>query len=323
MGKQKIHYLTQLINDNWGRFDAWPDYVKAMQLVLPVAEGLKDSDQDRSRWALLPRLCCQAAGGDPSLTNEVSAAWLLLYFATHLVDNVEDQEYSAKVDLLGGAGPAINVANGLFVSAALLLNQLHRSEVTREVAEKISTDFFNTILVMTSGQHRDLVSPMLTLEQWWQVAEAKSGAFFSLACRSGAQLAVDNPQVIKGYSDLGLYLGVMLQIHDDFEDLRNVVAAEQISPSLNLERSLASAYALSVLPDAEKSRLSKWIESSPYEPETIRKIIEIMDDCGAGLYMTAMLKQHIDLASTSLGAVNPLPPAREKLFDLLNQLNPN
>jgi geranylgeranyl pyrophosphate synthase len=293
-----------------------------MQLVLPNGEDINGSDQDRSRWALLPRLCCQAAGGDPDLTDEISAAWLLLYLATHLVDSVEDEDYSAQVDVLGGIGPAINVANGLFLSAALLLNQLHGSIHTREMAVKISTDFFNTILVMTSGQHQDLVIDMMTLDQWWQVAEAKAGAFFSLACRSGAQLAVDDPQVIIGYSDFGLQLGVMLQIHDDFEDLRDIVASEHISASLNLKRSLAAAYALTVLPDAEKTRLSMWIESSPYEPEIIRNIIEIMDDCGAGLYMATKLKHHNDLASKSLGAVNPRSPAREKLFELLSQLNP-
>jgi geranylgeranyl pyrophosphate synthase len=174
---------------------------------------------------------------------------------------------------------------------------------------------------MTSGQQLDLTTDLMSLEQWRLVAEAKSGAFFSLACRSGAQLALDDPSKIKGYSDFGFHLGLMLQVHDDFEDLQTLVAVEEINFPINLQRSLAVAYAMDVLPESDITRLERRIQSFYYEPETVEDVIEILDNCGAGLYMIAELERHNNMAITSLAAVNPSSPAGEKLLELLSKLS--
>jgi geranylgeranyl pyrophosphate synthase len=318
--QHKIRAITQLIEAGWDRSNAWQDFVQAMHMLLPTSGDQKDLDLDPNRFALLPELSCQAAGGDPELTGEISAAWLLLYIAAHLVDSVEDEDAAEEIQILGGKGPAVNIANGLFLSAGLLLNQLHGYEKARHLAQEISTDFYNTILIMTSGQHRDLKTRRLTAAQWQQIAEAKSGEFFSLACRSGARLAVDDPFVIKGYSDYGFHLGVMLQIHDDFEDLQDYIAAGEKSAPLNLKRSLAVAHALDILPETENKILENWLESSPGKSELIEKILKILDDSGAGLYMAAQLEHRYYLARTSLKATNPLSPAGEKLFYFISQL---
>lgn len=320
MEQQKILSLSQLIRDNWEKSRAWPDFVKAMRLLLPGSDGLREIDQDSNRWALLPELCCQAAGGDPNITDEISAAWLLLYIAAHLVDSVEDEDPAEVIDILGGKGSAINVANGLFLSVALLFNRLQRSEKTKPLALEISTDFYNTIMVMTSGQHRDLKTRRLTAAQWQQIAEAKSGEFFSLACRSGARLAVDDQEIIKGYSDYGFHLGVMLQIHDDYEHLKDFMdmGAASLSPDLN--KSLAAAYAMDLLPESENKKLENWLESLHDEPEYIDEILRILDKSGAGLFIATQMERRYALARTSLAAANPISPGGEALYEYLDQL---
>lgn len=148
-----------------------------MRLLLPV-EGDELSRNDR--WALLPGLCCQAAGGKSESTIEVSAAWILLYLAGHLVDSVEDGDKLDEIDTLGGPGSAINVANGYFLSAALMLNELSNKDHSKIQAHQINMDFYNTILEMTSGQHQDINFLQLSLKQWWRIAGAKTGSFFHL-----------------------------------------------------------------------------------------------------------------------------------------------
>jgi geranylgeranyl pyrophosphate synthase len=291
-----------------------------MRLVLPKGyEGIASS-KESDRWALLPGLCCQAAGGELDLTAEVSAAWFLLYIAAHLVDSVEDRDQVDEIKVLGGPGSAINIANGLFLSASLILNKLHEKDQTKTKARQLSSDFYSTVLVMTSGQHVDINNFQLTLEQWWQVAEAKSGSFFSLACRCGAELANDDLVKITSYSDYGFHLGMMLQIRDDIEDLKVFLESEESETLVNLQKSLAVTYALDVLPGADKYQLKELTETTHHEPEMVNRIIDLLNLSGAGLYMLAEMDRHYELGMASLKNADPCSPAGEMLAALIGEL---
>jgi len=64
--------------------------------------------------------------------------------------------------------------------------------------------------------------PNPTLEQWMQIAGAKSGAFFRLACHAGAAVATDQSATQDAFGDYGFRLGCLLQILDDLGDFRQV-----------------------------------------------------------------------------------------------------
>lgn len=320
MTQEHLHPLIPLIIDNWENTSAWSDFIEAMRLVLPMGIGAADPRRDPSRWALLPGLCCQAAGGDPDSTKEISSVWLLLYIAAHIVDDVEDGDLENDVKTLGGPGSAINVANGLFLSASLLLNKLHEKNDIKSLAAQISADFYNTILIMTSGQHYDLMNEQLTLRQWWQVAEAKSGSFFALACRCGAQLGIDDPEKIKCYSDFGFHLGLMLQILDDIEDLEPLFSLEDRGLPINVQKSLAMAYAFDVLPESDKIELKEWINTTPREQQIDESIAEMLNQSGVGLYMLAEMEKQFDFGMIALEMASPSSPAGERLETLMHQL---
>jgi geranylgeranyl pyrophosphate synthase len=309
--------IIQFIIDNWVFMDAWPDFIEAMRLLLP------DRDQElgrNDRWALLPGLCCQSVGGEPESTLEISAAWILLYLAGHLVDSVEDGDKVAEIDALGGPGSAINVANGYFLSAALMLNGLSDKADRKKQAHQISADYYNTILVMTSGQHQDINLDQLSLKQWWQVAEAKTGSFFSLACRSGARLGTDDKEKIAAYSDFGTHLGLILQVHDDIEDLQLLMADKAVQIPNGFQRSLAITFALDVLPESEKSQLAKLVAALSEEPEEINQVIDMLDRSGAGLYLLAEMERHYESGVKSLLEADPLPIAADQLLGLIGGL---
>jgi geranylgeranyl pyrophosphate synthase len=317
---KQVDLLTQFIKNNWDYSSAWPDFVEAMLHLLPGEIGESDHHTDSDRWALLPGLCCQASGGDPVLTTEVSAAWLLLYVAAHLVDSVEDGDLNEEIMTVGGSGSAINIANGYFLSAVLILNDLAAKDRFKRNAQQICADFLNTILVMTSGQHLDINLPRLSLEQWWQVAEAKTGSFFSLACRSGAQFGTDDSLKIEAFSDYGFHLGLMLQIHDDIEDLKLLMAEEISEIPASINRSLAFTYAVEVLPDREKSRLQELIERKSHESASVDEVIGLLNQSGAGLYLLAEMKRHYELAVKSLEKAAPSSSAGEKLLAFIREL---
>ncbi len=288
-----------------------------MRFLLP--EGGIEPDRNLC-WALLPGLCCQAAGGEFQLAKEVSAAWLILHLAGHLVDSVEDGDNVEEINALGGPGSAINLANGYFLSAALVLNALFEKSHSRTQAYYINADFYNTILVMTSGQHQDINFPQLSLKQWWQVAEAKTGSFFSLACRSGARLGTGDSEKIAAFSNYGFHLGLMLQIHDDIQELQSLLTEGITQVPKNIQHSLAFTYALDVLPETEITRLNELIKSNSDEPEVVKEIIEILDRSGAGLYLLAEMERHYNSGVGYLQQADPLSPADDQLLGLIGGL---
>jgi len=294
-----------------------------MRVVLPEERDEAEHASDPSRWVILPGLCCQAAGGKLAYTEEISAAWLLLFTAAHTVDTIEDGDQDSKIDLLGGAGAAINTANGLFLSAVQLLVSMRNGKIPDDLVDVLLQDYLDTILVMTSGQHWDLTLDEVELNQWWQVAEAKSGAFFSLACRSGARLGNTDPQVIEHYSKYGYYLGLLLQILDDLEDFQKFTNSTHDSSTKHLEKSLAVAYADSVLSDAERSELQQILREEHADSESGMRMLDVLDRCGAGLYLLAEIDKYAGLALSELNAAQPEQMAGRKLVAIIEAMKPS
>jgi len=243
-------------------------------LMAPPADSEADAGS-RPRWLQLPLLCCQAAGGDPGLAEPVAAAWAVLYAAAHLLDSVEDGDAPEPWWKPLGPGPASNVATGLIATCALLLTP---DTGRPRAAEPIRQDFFQTVLQMSSGQHRDLTLASPSLEECWQVAEAKSGAFFGLACRAGARCAGIDEALVSHYSTYGTCLGLLVQIGDDLADLSGGLAGR--GP---LGIPMAYYQAVTAAGTAERSdRFGAQAENAPTQPS-----LELLESSGMRLYLRA------------------------------------
>lgn len=254
-----------------------------MRLSLSSGNAQTADAPPRHSWLSLPSLCCQAAGGDPQEADRVAAAWVLLYTAAHLFDSVQDDDPADPWWQALGPGPAINVATGLLTSAWLVLAQL---KIQRQVVQQLIQDFQQTVLRMASGQHLDLTDPRTSLRAAWAIAEAKSGTFFGLACRSGAQLAGAPQQVTDHYGEYGFNLGLIVQIGDDLEDLQAGRSAPPLPVAYCREMALGA------------------------------------DDRGAQLYLATKLAQFRALALNSLDAAGAAQPAKGQLAELICSLVP-
>ena len=254
-----------------------------MRLSLSSGTAQSGDPPPRHSWLSLPGLCCQAAGGDPHAADRVAAAWVLLYTAAHLFDCVQDGDPADPWWQALGPGPAINVATGLLTSAWLVLAQLG---VHRPVVQQLIQDFQQTVLQMASGQHVDLTDPQPSLHTAWTIAEAKSGAFFALACRSGARLAGAPQAASEHYAEYGLNLGLIVQIGDELEDLHAGRSAPPLPVAYCREMALGA------------------------------------DDGGAQLYLATKLAQFRARALDSLDAAGGAQPAKDQLAELICSLVP-
>ena len=254
-----------------------------MRLSLSSEQAQAGDSPPRHSWLSLPGLCCQAAGGNPQEGDRAAAAWALLYTAAHLFDSVQDGDPADPWWQPLGPGPAINVATGLLTSAWLVLDQLG---LQRPVVQQLIQDAQATVLQMASGQHLDLTESRPSLRTAWAIAEAKSGAFFGLACQSGARLASAPQPVIDHYREYGLNLGLIVQIGDDLEDIQ---AGRSLPP-------LPMAYCMEMASGA--------------------------DDSGVHLYLATKLALFRARALEALDAAGAAQPAKDQLTGLIRSLVP-
>lgn len=294
-----------------------------MRTALPRSENTRQiPDQDPFDWAVLPGLCCQAAGGKLHWANDIAAAWLLFYIAADIMDTVEDSDQPANWWQDIGPGAAINVASGFFFCAARILESLHQKRKINRIAPEIIDRLTNGFLVMCSGQQRDLTERILSLSSYWNIAEAKSGEFFGMACWAGARLGTDDHALLERYQDFGRYLGSLIQILDDLEEFNRLREIRSAHEWQNMRKSLPFVYAFEVFPEVNRNRLFYLLNQEPDISDTVDEAIKLLEESGVVVYLLAEIERNRNLAKQSLLATNPEEFAAGYLEKLLNKLGP-
>lgn len=278
-----------------------------MRQSLFSAQAGAESERSPLPLLRLPGWCCEAVGGDPDEAEPVAAAWILLYASAHLFDAVQDGDLPDPWWRELGRGVPLNAACALLASA---WSVLLRSD--RPWTAPVRQDFADTVLLMASGQHADLSGGPLSLERAWEIAAAKSGAFFALATRSGARIGGAEAGALEHFAEFGTNLGLMIQVADDAADLQSDFA--------DLARSgLPIAYARATAPPSVQPRLARMVEAQ-YDQ---RDLHDMLDRNGTALYLTAKLAQLRARGVRALHAAAARPPARERLCQMLLSLDPS
>ncbi len=284
--------IRSVIENLWGRSGAGADLIGAMRQVLPGMDQVTEAGGGTVRWVILPALCCQAAGGDPHWADELAAAWFMLFTAAHIVDKVEDGDAPDATWAPQGPGVALSAATGLFFTASLAINDLFSHAETRPAAAEVSQDFFGGFMRMSAGQQADLLHREPSLEQYWEIARDKSGAFFQVACRCGARLGGASQEMLEAYSRYGICLGILKQILDDLEDIQPPAEGQGLRSWPDIARSLPVVYALSVFPPEETARLRQVLREGGRDPQAGGEAYRLLEKSGAALYLSMEIERY-------------------------------
>jgi geranylgeranyl pyrophosphate synthase len=313
--------IWRTIEGTWSASTAWPEFINAMQVIIPLGdtEG-NNGKQDSSKWAVLPGLCCQSAGGQAEWANNISAAWLLFYIAADIMDTVEDLDQPDAWWQEFGPGTAVNMASGLYFTATRILDRLYHEQPTREAAAEIIEKLIDGFLIMCSGQHIDLSQDRFTLDEYWAISAAKSGQFFGMACWAGAR--IDNADTVKldCYQDFGKHLGLLIQLLDDLEEFENLHNLNSELEWRNLQKSLPVIYTLEVVPDPVKTRFIECMKRAHQDPQAVDEVVQIMEECGVVLYLVAEIERISTSALSSLSSAGPEKNASQYLVRMVTHL---
>jgi len=317
--RQSIESILRKIEYSWQLSGASSSFIEVMRRALPFLGDQNQTDFNPLKWAALPAICCQAAGGDPRWVDGFAAAWLLYYVAAHIMDKVEDQDILEGPWQEWGPRVSINIASGLYFSASLLLSDLNSQDETHEIANEINGEFYRAFLLMCGGQQRDLTQPEPSLSDYWENANDKSGVFFSMACRLGARFATSDRLTLNCYEEFGRNIGILIQILDDLEDFQGSGEGFGKVSLQVIRRSLPVIYALDVLPDHESIHLQKELEQA-VDGQSAAAAFKRIENSGATYYIFTELERLRSQARTSLERAQPEPHAERILFDLLGDL---
>ncbi|MGD9091919.1 MAG: polyprenyl synthetase family protein [Anaerolineales bacterium] len=314
-------WLKVIIEKQWANSRAWPDLIRIMRLAVSLDDDLTSgTGYSPSRLARLPNLCCQAAGGEPQWADDLSTAWILFYAGADVMDSVQDQDTPDEWWGDAGSSTALSAASGLYFSASQILNNLfNNKEIAGDVSEVIS-EFYDQFLLMCSGQFRDIILVQPSLEEYWRIIEAKSGAFFKLACWCGARLATEDISTLEYIGVFGSHLGVIVQITDELEDVQSPRGVGGIGQRPELANSLPVIYALEVLPQTEQLELKEKLNSAPDDTTAAEAALEIIDNSGAALYLLSEMERHRSLGAEALEKAVENSPARDTLLAILNSI---
>lgn len=270
------------------------------------------------KLARLPVLCHQGAGGDPQHAEELAQAWVLLYLAAHLMDSVQDGDPPQHWWAEHGPGVALNTATGLYFTASLLLARMQENPQLGERARHVAAEFYRRFLLMCSGQHADLVTARPSLEMFWRLAEAKSGAFFAMACWGGAWLAGAGAGKLQAYETFGAHLGILVQIADELAEILPASPGGVHGQLIGMGRSLPVLYALEVMPANEQEILLKLLAEAPENPVAAMDMLALLDESRAGVYIRTEQEKHIRLATEALEEAAPIAPAYDALVSIIS-----
>ena len=267
-----------------------------MQAILNAAISQKPR-----HWQL-PILACQAVGGDTDLAVPGMAALACLHISIMLIDDMLDEDPRGEHHRLGKAVTA-NLAAAFMATGLAAIAQ---SPSTKE--KKISSlrNLIEMFHLTAYGQHLDIKNPA-DEASYWLLVNTKSSPFFGSAMYLGAILGGTSHEIAAQIKQFGQLYGIMIQIHDDLND---VLAVPANSDWVLGRTPLPILYA-QIVQHPDQERFME-LRQTITEPGSLRVAQTILIRCGAISYSIDQLLKHYHAARSLL---NSIPVIHKEVFD--------
>jgi geranylgeranyl diphosphate synthase type I len=271
--------------------------------------------------ALRPCLClwaCEALGGDWQRALPAAAALELTHNFSLVHDDIQDADRERRhrptVWAVWGEGQAINAGDSLLILARLALLQLVDAGLEPAVVVRACRILDEACLAMIEGQCLDLEfeeRAQVSVEEYLEMIEKKSGALFGAALELGALTAGAEEALGELFGRAGLLLGTAFQVRDDLLGVwgrRDVTGKPEAADIRRRKKTLPVLYAQSAPPSGEdREALAAIYRRQSLDDDDVQQVVGILERVGAHDHCQSMARARLEeaLAELSSAAITP------------------
>jgi len=283
--------------------------------------------------ALRPSLClwaCEALGGDRRKGLVAAAALELTHNFSLVHDDIQDADRERRhrptVWAVWGEGQAINAGDSLLTLARLVLLRLVDAGLEPAAVVRACRILDEACLAMIEGQCLDLEfeeAAQVSLEEYLEMIEKKSGALFGAALHLGALTAGADEALGERFGRAGRLLGTAFQVRDDLLGVwgrRDVTGKPEAADIRRRKKTLPLLYAQSTAPAGDRQVLASIYRRQSLDDDNVQQVMGILERAGAYDYCQSMARQRLDEALAELASTPITPAAYSELREVADFL---
>ncbi|HXH18733.1 MAG TPA: polyprenyl synthetase family protein [Chitinophagales bacterium] len=257
--------------------------------------------------------CYKAVGGrDVQRILPVAAAvelvhnWSLVH--DDIIDNSSTRRGVETIHEKWDASTALLTGDALNNLVYLLIA---RSGFRAEQLEKMIEAVANVSLQLIDGQLMDTGfqrADGITEQDYFQMADRKTGALIKCAAKTGAMLGSDNPSCVAAIETYGEKIGIAFQIKDDLIDMtgdEEDTGKDFGGDIKEGKKTLVLLHALRNASPLHSRRLAEIISNQSVSLCAIHEAIDIMREAGSFEYAGQILNKLIGEAKQQLALLPP------------------
>ncbi len=282
--------------------------------------------------ALRPTLCllaCEAVGGDYHTALPAAAALELVHNFSLIHDDIQDgdtqRRHRPTVWAVWGEAQAINAGTAMRILVNKALKRLEDHGVSAEKRLKIQELLDEASLRLIEGQYLDIDYEKrldISVADYLCMVEGKTGELIACALEAGAALGTDDTEIIEGYRQLGLAIGLSFQIRDDILGIwgdQDVLGKPLASDIVRRKKTLPIVHALETVRDASRSRLESYYGNGHAEG-SVQDVLDILNQAEARDYALKMDNDYCREARAILADLKATDAARRQFEELISFL---
>jgi geranylgeranyl diphosphate synthase type I len=261
-------------------------------------------------------LSAQIVGASPqsAVAGAVAVELIHAFSLVHddIMDGDEQRRHRDAVWKAYGIGPAVLVGDGLL---ALALDSLARS-AGAETRDAAMAAVSNALIELVNGQAQDLsfetrpwTGPRaVTVEEYSDMAGAKTGALLGCAAGLGALLGGAPTEVVVALDEMGRHLGLAFQAVDDLLGIWGdpAVTGKPVFNDLRQRKKTLPVISVLTGSSAASPRLLTLLDPdgrTPRSEQDLRAAAHLIDDAGGRDFTEASAERHVGRAREIISAV--------------------